>query len=61
MKEHALKAISEASLLLDVSKNKCSHEEFERIRLGVGGVIGRIQSDLLDLVYAQYPDLDDLK
>ena len=60
IREHALKAISELSKVLNVSQNRCSREEYERIKKGVGLSIGRIQSDLLDFIYTVYPELDDL-
>lgn len=60
IREHALKAISELSKVLNVSQNRCSREEYERIKKGVGLSIGSIQSDLLDFIYTVYPELDDL-
>lgn len=61
IRELALKAISELSQSLSVSRNRCSEEEYERIKKGVGLSIGKIQTDLLDIIYAAYPELDDLK
>jgi hypothetical protein len=29
--------------------------------MGVGLCIGRIQTDLLDVIYTKYPELDDLR
>jgi hypothetical protein len=60
-REHALKAISELSQILNVTQGRCSQEEYERIKKGVGLSIGKIQSDLLDVIYAEHPDLDDLR
>jgi len=57
----ALSAVSELSKILQMSNGRCSDEEYERIRKGVGMAIGRIQSDILDLICAAYPELDDLK
>jgi hypothetical protein len=61
VRDLALKAVSELSQILHVSKGRCSDEEYERIRKGVGLAIGKIQSDVLDFVCAAYPELDDLK
>ena len=61
IREHALKAISELSQVLNVSQSRCSQEEYERIKKGVGLSIGKIQSDLLNVIYTAYPELDDLK
>lgn len=60
VREHALRAISELSQVLNVSQNRCSQEEYDRIKKGVGLSIGKIQSDLLDIIYAAYPELYDL-
>ena len=61
IKQHALTAISELSRALNASSGRCTQEEYEKIRRGVGLVIGRIETDLLGIVYSAYPDLDDLK
>jgi hypothetical protein len=39
----------------------CSDVETIEIRKPLGILIGRIDFDALDVVYQQYPDLDDLK
>ena len=59
--ELALKAISELSQSLNISRGRSSEEEYELIKRGVGLSIGKIQTDLLDVIYAAYPELDDLK
>lgn len=61
IREYALKAVSELTQALKVSHGRCSEEEYEKIRKGVGLSIGRIQTDILDIVYSAYPELDDLK
>ncbi len=61
IKEHCLKAISELSCALIAVEGQCSPDDMERIRRGVGLSIGKIESDLLGIIYAQYPYLDDLK
>jgi hypothetical protein len=61
IQQHALKAVSELSRLLQISQDQCSQEEYERIRMGVGLCIGRIQTNLLDVIYTKYPELDDLR
>lgn len=60
-RECALKSITELSRLLDVCRGRCSDDDYERLRKGVGLSIGRIQTDVLDVIYATHPDLDDLK
>jgi hypothetical protein len=61
MKESALKAIEELTGLLDVALESCSEDEYQQIRKGVGLSIGRIQTELLDVIYAIHPELDHLK
>jgi hypothetical protein len=61
MREHAIKAIVELSQLLNKAKDRCSEGEYQQMKRGVGLSIGRIQTELLDVIYATYPELDDLK
>jgi hypothetical protein len=61
IKGHALNAVSELSKLLNAAEGRCSSEEYEQIKRGVGLSIGRIQTELLDTIYATYPELDELK
>lgn len=61
MKESALKAIEELTGLLDLALESCSEEEYHQIKRGVGLSIGRIQTELLDVICAAYPELDHLK
>lgn len=58
--ELALKAVSELTQVLNISNNRCSKDEYELIRKGVGLSIGKIQTDILDVIYMAYPELDDL-
>ncbi len=57
----ALNAISELSKALNASQGHCSSEDAERIKKGVGLSIGKIQTELLDMISKAYPELDDLK
>lgn len=59
VQESALKAISELSRLLEACRGRCSDDDYERLRRGVGLSIGRIQTELLDVVYSAYPELDE--
>lgn len=61
MRQFALTAVEQLSDLLYLAKDKCSAEEYEVIRRGVGLSIGRIQVEILDIVYAKYPELDHLR
>ena len=61
IREHALSAIRALVEVLNVCRDGCSPEEFQQIKRGVGLSIGRIETELLAVVYAAYPELDDLK
>jgi hypothetical protein len=58
---HSLNAIVELTKLLNTVHENVSSEDFERIKRGVGLSIGRIQTEILDIVYEEYPELDHLK
>lgn len=60
IRDHALKAIQELSSLFNFSTDKCSPEQQEQIKRGVGLSIGKIQMDILEVINAAYPELDDL-
>ena len=60
MKEHGVRAIKELMDLLNIAFDRCSPEECELIKRGVGLSIGRIDVDLLSIIYQQYPEIDDL-
>ena len=61
IRELALRAVSELSDVLEVSRSTCSEEEYERLRTGVGLAIGAIQSHVLNVISVEFPDLDDLR
>lgn len=61
IKAAALKAIAELTKILNVSKDQCSLDEFERLKEGVGRSIGDIQMGILEVIIAEFPELDDLK
>jgi hypothetical protein len=60
IRDHALKAIEELMALLYISKDKCSSDQHEQIERGVGLSIGKIQMEILEVINAAYPELDDL-
>jgi len=60
MQVAALNAITELTKLLNMSKDRCSIDEYEKIKEGVGRSIGHIQMDILEVIIAEYPELDDL-
>ena len=56
----AMSAISSLTMILNALPNDISAEELIMIKRGVGTAIGDIQIDLLEVINAQYPELDDL-
>jgi hypothetical protein len=60
VKNHALTAIVELHAILDDVHGRCSVEDFETIKRGVGLSLGSIEVDLLMPIYAQHPEIDDL-
>jgi hypothetical protein len=60
MRDHGVRAIRELMDLLYMARDRCSPEEYESIKRGVGLSIGRIDVDLLGIIYKEYPEIDDL-
>jgi len=61
IRDFSLAAISSLSSALNASLNRCSEQDYERIKRGVGLSIGTIQFELLDVICEMHPDLDDLR
>ncbi len=59
IKERCNRALRELTSILEI-KNDCTEEEFAAVKRGVGLSLGRIQMELLEMVNAQYSDMDDL-
>ena len=59
--ELALEAVSKLTQVLNISNGRCSEEEYAQIKKAVGLSIGKIQTDLLDFIFVNHPELDDLK
>lgn len=60
-RDAALRAIVELSRVLVVNQNQSEPAEFDRLRQAVGSAIAQIERDILAPIYAEYPDLDDLR
>ena len=60
LRNRSLAAVSQLSQILLLGRDRCSPEEFERIKKAVGLAIGQVQSEVLEPVYSRYPDLDEL-
>ena len=61
IKKRSLTAIAELDSIVSDVRGQCSEEYFELIKRSVGMSIIKIIDDLLEPVYQQYPELDDLK
>jgi hypothetical protein len=60
IQQYAIKAITELTTLLSVANEVCTNEELEPIKRAVGLAIGKIQMELLEPIYKDHPELDDL-
>src|SRR5881397_1164461 len=61
MQQHGLRAIEELSDPLNIASDRCSREEFERIKIGVGLSLGKILMEIVEVLDQQYPEIDHLK
>ncbi|MBV8189377.1 MAG: hypothetical protein JO339_19200 [Alphaproteobacteria bacterium] len=55
-----LRAIEALSASLLVAQDTLSSSDYEHRRRSIGSIIGMIQMDLLQPLFADYPELDDL-
>jgi len=64
MAEHihqsSLRVIVELSTLLRDVGASCPDPDYQKIKRGIGLSIGTIQTELMDLLYVDHPELDDL-
>ena len=60
IRSQALNAISNLTLILNTLPDDTPTEDVNLIKRGIGLSIGMIQTDLLEIINAQYPELDDL-
>jgi len=56
----SLNAIVELSTLLRDVEATCPNQDYQKIKRGIGLSIGTIQTELMDLLYVDHPELDDL-
>lgn len=61
VKQHALGAVESLSRALNSAKVGYSDEEMAKLHSEVGQLIGRLQMGVLEPIYEQFPDLDDLQ
>lgn len=60
VKKHALDAVKSLSKALSSCEDQCPPDEYQQIKKGVGLSMGTIETELLGIIYAAYPELDDL-
>lgn len=60
IQKRALNAIVELNEILSELHPECSEDDYVVIKRGVGLSIGRIQMELLEPLYRQHPEIDDL-
>jgi hypothetical protein len=61
IKERALRAIADLDGLIYDVRDRCSDEDFQMIRRGAGLAMAKIITDLLEPIYKQHPEIDDLR
>jgi hypothetical protein len=61
LRDVSLRAVSQLSQILRQSRDRCSPAELERVRKGVGLAIGQVQTEILDMIYARYPELNEVR
>ena len=60
VKNLSLSAVRDLTSILHITEKNISQDEYEKLKEGVGRTIGEIQIRLLDLIYSQHPELNDL-
>jgi len=58
--ELALDAVTKLTRILVVITDRCSADEYKKIKKGVGLSIGKIQTDILNDIFREYPEFSDL-
>lgn len=61
IQQRALAAVRELMTILSEIAGKCSEEDYDRIKRGVGLSVGRVQMEILEVINAQHPEIDDLR
>lgn len=61
IKERALVVVQELGSIVSDFKGRLSADDLEIVMRGVGLSIGTIATELLEPIFAQHPELDDLK
>lgn len=60
VKNLSLSVVRDLTNILHITEKNIPQDEYEKLKEGVGRTIGEIQIRLLDLIYSQHPELNDL-
>lgn len=60
IQKRSLSAVIELNTILTEIRDKCSDEDYNLIKRGIGLSIGKIQMELLEVINSQHPGIDDL-
>jgi hypothetical protein len=61
IQQRALSAVRELMTILSDIDGKCSQRDRQSVKRGVGLSVGTIQMEILEIINAQHPEIDDLK
>lgn len=59
--EHVRNAIRDLMLALEVAQKSCTETQYEQVKRCIGGCLGDLQMEVIEIVNAEHPHLDDLK
>lgn len=58
---HVRNAIADLMLALDIAQKSCTETQIQQIKRCIGGCLGDLQMEVLEIVNAEHPHLDDLE
>lgn len=61
IQERALCAVRELMAILSDIEGHCPEIDYQKIKRGIGLSVGDIQMEILEVINAQYPEIDDLE
>jgi hypothetical protein len=60
VQQRALSAVRELMAILSEIEQKCPEQDYQALKRGIGLSVGRIQMEILEVINAQHPEIDDL-
>jgi hypothetical protein len=61
IQKRAMNIVAKLDNLLSEIHDQCTDEDYQIIKRGVGLSIGRILTEILEPIYKQHPEIDDLR